>query len=89
VAVRALAASGQRDQAIAEIRSHPDVGEWWVACPLAWLLAENGQPEDAIAVLRQPGCTEGVNQTLLAELLAQEGRLQEAIATSHVRSPCA
>lgn len=73
--VRALAASGQRDQAIAEIRSHPDVGEWWVACPLAGLLAENGQPEDAIAVLRQPGCTEGGNRTFLAELLAQEGRV--------------
>jgi tetratricopeptide (TPR) repeat protein len=85
--VRALAASGQRDQAIAEIRSHPNVGEWWVACPLAGLLAENGQPEDAIAVLRQPGCTEGGNRTFLAELLAQEGRVQEAIAASHVRSP--
>jgi hypothetical protein len=53
------------------------------------LLAENGQPEDAIAVLRQPGCTEGGNRTFLAELLAQEDRAQEAIATSHVRSPCA
>lgn len=84
---RALAASGQRDRAIAEIRSHPDAGQWWVACDLAALLADNGQPEDAIAVLRQPGCAEGGNRTVLAELLAQQGRIQEAIAASHVRRP--
>lgn len=83
---RALAASGRRDQAIAEIRSHPDAGQWWVAGALAGLLADNGQPDDAIAVLRQPGCAEGGNRTALAMLLAQEGRVEEAIAVSHVRS---
>ena len=83
---RALAASGRRDQAIAEIRSHPDAGQWWVAGALAGLLADDGQPDDAIAVLRQPGCSDGGNQTDLAILLAQEGRIEEAIAASHVRS---
>ena len=56
------------------------------ACCEVWaLLADNGQPDDAIAVLRQPGCTAGGNRTVLAMLLAQQGRVEEAITVSHVR----
>ena len=81
-----LATSGRRDQAISELRSHPDAGEWWVANVLAALLAEDGQLDEAIEVLRQPGCAAGGNDTDLAMLLVQTGRVKEAIEASHVRS---
>lgn len=86
VRAQVLAASGRREQAIAEIRAHPDAGEWWVADVLAGLLADNGQLDEAIGVLRQPGCDAGGNRTALAMLLVERGRVKEAITASQVRT---
>ena len=83
---RALAASGRRGQAIAEIRAFPDAGQRWVANALGALLVEEGRPEEAIEVLSQPGCAQGGNATALAALLVQAGRVDEAIAVEHVRT---
>jgi tetratricopeptide (TPR) repeat protein len=84
VRTRALAASGRRDQAIAEIRAHPGGCRWWVAHGLAELLAEEGRSAEAIEILSQPGCAQGGNGTVLATLLVQADRVAEAIAVSHV-----
>ncbi|MET9610577.1 hypothetical protein ABZZ17_36795 [Streptomyces sp. NPDC006512] len=72
-----LAALGRVDEAVAELRAHPEGGSAYAAEAVAGLLAGAGRVAEAVAVLdperpddRQP----------LAELLLELGRVGEAVA---------
>ncbi|MGP3931322.1 tetratricopeptide repeat protein [Nonomuraea sp. KM88] len=84
--VRLLSDSGRTDQAITELRVHPESGCWDGAELLADLLVRAGRLEDAIEVL-QPvsGDGDGSNQNLLEELLIRQGRVEEAVAVLRTR----
>lgn len=82
--VRAQADSGQREQAIAALRAHPQADAWYMRDDLARLLAEGGRAEEAIDVLRQPADARR-RSVYLAELLIQAGRVKEAVAVRQVR----
>jgi len=82
--VQALHDSGLTQQAIAELRAHPEAGEWYLAQALASVLADSGQADQAIDVLR-PGISAGHSHHLLAELLIQQGKVKEAAVV--IRTP--
>jgi len=81
---RALADSGQREQAIAALRSQPQASDWLVREELAGLLAGDGRADEAIDVLRQPDGTRR-KSFQLAKLLIQAGRIEEAVAVCQTR----
>lgn len=81
---RALHDSGRTEQAIAELRAHPEAGEWYLAEALASVLADSGQVDEAIDVLR-PTISTGPSHHLLAELLIQQGKVKEAAVV--IRTP--
>ncbi|MEU9029960.1 tetratricopeptide repeat protein [Streptomyces sp. NPDC048383] len=72
-----LAACGRVDQAVAELRAHPEGGSTYAAEVVAGLLAGAGRPEEAVAVL-DPGDPD--LRKPLAELLMALGRIGEAVA---------
>jgi predicted Zn-dependent protease len=81
---RALHDSGRTEQAIAELRAHPEAGEWYLARALASVLADSGRVDEAIDVLR-PASSIGPSRHLLAELLLQQGKVKEAAVV--IRTP--
>jgi hypothetical protein len=72
-----LAHCGRIEQAITELRTHPEAHAWYVAGHPANLLANAGRLDDAIAVLWP---TRGIptNGTSRAKLLIRQGRVREA-----------
>lgn len=82
----ALHHSGRTEQAIAELRAHPGAGEWYLAEELASVLADSGQVDEAIDVLR-PTISTGPGHFLLAELLIQQGKVKEAVAVIQAPKP--
>jgi tetratricopeptide (TPR) repeat protein len=81
-----LSYCGRTEQAIAELRVHPEADTWYGAWRLSDLLADAGRLGEAIAVL-QPTCSAGRNETNLAKLLIRQGRVKDAIAVLHHRTP--
>ncbi|MFF2198475.1 tetratricopeptide repeat protein [Streptomyces sp. NPDC058157] len=72
-----LAACGRREEAIAQVRAHPEGDTWYGASALGGLLAEGGRLEEAVTVL---GAHASGNSRDLAEHLITLGRVQEALA---------
>ncbi|WP_329030553.1 MULTISPECIES: hypothetical protein [unclassified Streptomyces] len=69
--------SGRCTEAIAEIEATPDLEPEERDATIAWLLAQDGRPDEAIDLLRS--CS-GDHATQLAELLVRRGRPLEALA---------
>lgn len=83
--VRVLRQSGRSEQAIAEVRAHPEADEWYLVDVLGDLLAENGQVKEAIEVLRS--VADGGADFRLTELLIQQGRVPEAVKVAQAPKP--
>ncbi|MFJ3836931.1 hypothetical protein ACIPY6_15630 [Streptomyces sp. NPDC090054] len=81
-----LAARGRVEQAVAELRAHPEGGSTYAAEVVAGLLAGAGRPEEAVAVL-DPGSPD--LRKPLAELLMGLGRVGEAVAVLRQPLPAA
>ncbi|MFF4320357.1 hypothetical protein [Streptomyces sp. NPDC001568] len=81
-----LAACGRVDQAVAELRAHPEGGSTYAAEVVAGLLAGAGRPEEAVAAL-DPGAPD--LRKPLAELLMGLGRVGEAVAVLRQPLPTA
>ncbi|MGW3246307.1 tetratricopeptide repeat protein [Streptomyces sp. NPDC001070] len=80
-----LSYCGRTEQAIAELRAHPDAGTWSGAYLLSEVLAGAGRLDEAIEVLRPPAGG-AMHRIRLAELLIRRGRVKEAVAVLHARS---
>jgi hypothetical protein len=76
---RLLERCGRIDQAVAEIRAHPEAGTWYAHDDLARFLVDAGRPDEAIAVLETSDETRSASAFLLAELLVRQGRPDEAL----------
>ncbi|MFI9616729.1 tetratricopeptide repeat protein [Streptomyces sp. NPDC052023] len=71
-----LVACGLREEAIEQVRAHPEGGTWYAAWSLAGLLADAGRLEEAVAVLvPHLPASSGV----LAWHLIDLGRIEEAV----------
>ncbi|GAA1576571.1 hypothetical protein GCM10009678_69080 [Actinomadura kijaniata] len=77
-----LSYCGRTEQAIDELRAHPEAGEWFMAERLARLLADAGRLDEAIAVL-EPNRDSHRSTVVIAELLIRQGRADEAVAMLH------
>ena len=82
---QALHESGRSEQAVAELRAHPEAGEWFLAEVHASLLADSGHADQAIDVLSP--ASGGPGDVMLAALLIQQGRVKEAAAVVQVPNP--
>ncbi|MEV0136575.1 hypothetical protein AB0H83_50145 [Dactylosporangium sp. NPDC050688] len=76
--IEALVECGRYEQAIAELRTDPEVGSGYARERLAALLTDHGPPDEAIAMLSP--AAEGWQRMLLAKALIRAGRVEEAIA---------
>ncbi|MGW3075111.1 tetratricopeptide repeat protein [Kitasatospora sp. NPDC001132] len=74
---RLLAACGRRDQAIEEVRAHPDADSPFVVKALAEMIAEAGRLEEAVELLDP---ARAWHRQALAVLLMKLGRIDEAVA---------
>jgi len=74
-----LHTAGRSEQAIAELRAHPEAGEWYGALGIAAVLADGGRVDEAIEVLSPPE----FQNTVLVELLIGQDRVEEAIEVIH------
>lgn len=73
--VEALAGSGRVEQAIAELRAHPEGGTCYGSSKLADLLVVAGRPDEAIRMLDSAWTA-----AELAILLIDQGHAEEALA---------
>jgi thioredoxin-like negative regulator of GroEL len=80
-----LSHCGRTDQAVTELRAHPEAATWYGAWLVSGLLADAGRVDEAIEVLRA-GSEAGTNATALAELLIRRGRVKEAMTVLHQRT---
>ncbi|WP_438302379.1 tetratricopeptide repeat protein [Streptomyces sp. HUAS TT11] len=71
-----MAGCGLLDEAIEQVRAHPEGDTWYTAWALSDLLAEAGRAEEAAAVLEQHPT---FNTSLRAERLIDLGRIEDAI----------
>ncbi|WP_222106206.1 tetratricopeptide repeat protein [Catellatospora sichuanensis] len=81
--VYVLERCGQVDEAIAELRAHPDSEAWYLAGTTTRLLAGAGRIDEAIELLSPSAGEPSANTALLAELLVKQGRAEDAIALLH------
>jgi thioredoxin-like negative regulator of GroEL len=77
--IEMLKLSGRREQAIAELRAHPDVGNWRRAWDLADLLADDGRLDEAVEVLTPLVPDDEYATTELARLKIRQGRVEKAL----------
>lgn len=77
--VEVLARSGRVEQAITELRAHPEGGTWYGSSKLADLLVLAGRPDQAIRMLESADDS-AWTAAELAVLLIDEGRVDEALA---------
>ncbi|WP_198679430.1 tetratricopeptide repeat protein [Thermomonospora amylolytica] len=80
---RLLTYCGRTEQAITEVRAHPEADTWYGAGLLSDLLTDAGRLDEAIAVLQSPPSASGGNENRLAELLIRRGRVKDAITVLH------
>ncbi|MCW8381874.1 hypothetical protein [Streptomyces justiciae] len=73
--VRLLAACGRDEEAVAELRAHPEADAWYMADELAELLTEQGRLDEAAEVLEASDRT-GMR---LAEIRIMQGRIEDAV----------
>lgn len=71
-----MVACGLCEEAIEQVRAHPEGGTWYAAASLAEMLVDAGRPEEAVAVLQELPAG-GVT---LAGILIDLGRVEEAVA---------
>jgi tetratricopeptide (TPR) repeat protein len=76
--VRLLDHAGREDQAIAELRAHPEVDTWYGAWTLSDLLIGAGKLDEAAAVLEQ-SFRAGHNTDNMAQLMIRQGNVREAV----------
>ncbi|WP_405977456.1 tetratricopeptide repeat protein [Streptomyces sp. NBC_00158] len=72
-----LAACGRLDEAVEQVRAHPEGATWYAVEELGRLLAASGRPEEAVAVLETDRT---LHRRDLAPLLVDLGRPEEAVA---------
>lgn len=82
--VEMMAAAGQREEAIAKARAHPDAAAGHVAACIARLLADAGRIEEAVGVLEQSATAD---RGLRARYLIELGQVKQAIAVLQHREP--
>jgi predicted negative regulator of RcsB-dependent stress response len=77
--VEVLGRSGRVEQAVAELRAHPEGGTWYGSAKLADLLVLAGRPDEAIRTLESADDS-AWTAAELAMLLIDHGRVEEALA---------
>ncbi|MFC5746938.1 tetratricopeptide repeat protein [Actinomadura rugatobispora] len=80
-----LSYCGRTDEAVTELRAHPEAATWYGAWLISGLLADAGRLDEAIEVLRT-GSDAGTNATALAELLIRQGHVKDAMTALHQRT---
>ncbi|WP_327264016.1 hypothetical protein OG444_23430 [Streptomyces sp. NBC_01232] len=79
-----LAACGRLDEAVAEAGAHPEGGRPYARESLALLLADEGRPEEAVALLEADRLEQ---QWALGPLLVELGRVEEAVTLLRTPRP--
>jgi hypothetical protein len=79
-----MAACGRREEAIEQVRAHPEGGTWYAAEAIAELLAAAGRLDEAVAVLEQQ---KSGASSILAWHLIGLGRVKDAVTLLQQREP--
>jgi tetratricopeptide (TPR) repeat protein len=82
--LKLMAAAGQREEAVAKARAHPDASTGPVAACIARLLADAGRIEEAVCVLEQ---STPADRSLWARYLIELTHVKQAIAVLQHREP--